>query len=155
MTLTNIPQKDIVKMYHKRFLTKFVVNSNGCWEWKRGLGAGGYGQFYDGKVRRAHRHSYEYFKGKIPKGLVLDHLCRVRNCINPEHLEIVTSKENILRGIGISALNKKKKICKRGHKFIGKNVIYYKKDGKRECRKCKKILGKEYRAKVKNIKKLN
>jgi len=85
----------------------------------------------------AHRVVYEYIKGPIPSGLQLDHLCRVRNCVNPEHLEPVTAKENILRGIGVSAINAKKRFCKRGHEFTIENTIRVpSRPGIRQCRIC-------------------
>lgn len=78
----------------------YSVNSkNGCWEWKRGLMTGGYAIFwYEGKTVKAARFFYEKFIGKIPEGKQLDHLCRNRKCVNPEHLEPVMLVENIRRG---------------------------------------------------------
>jgi hypothetical protein len=71
----------------------------GCWIWKRSLTAKGYGKlFVNGKSVTAHKYIYELHKGSVPDGLVLDHLCRNRNCVNPDHLEPVTQKENVLRG---------------------------------------------------------
>lgn len=88
------------------------------------------------------------FAGKIRKGMQLDHLCRIRHCVNPNHLEVVTPRENILRGFGEGAKNKRKTKCIRGHEFAGKNL---KIDtlGKRVCMKCKRITDKRRRAKAK------
>jgi hypothetical protein len=69
-----------------------------CWLWKRHINGTGYGMVRDGKLRLAHRVYYERAKGPIPEGLTLDHLCRQRHCVNPDHLEAVTLKENIRRG---------------------------------------------------------
>lgn len=69
-----------------------------CWLWKRHLNRSGYGMVQAGKLRLAHRVYYERAKGTIPDGLTLDHLCRNRHCVNPDHLEPVTLKENIQRG---------------------------------------------------------
>jgi hypothetical protein len=82
-----------------RFWNKVAaVKGGGCWYWMAGLFRGGYGQFRFGRNTRAHRVAYEALVGEIPAGLDLDHLCRVRHCVNPEHLEPVTRKENIRRG---------------------------------------------------------
>jgi hypothetical protein len=85
---------------------------SGCWEWQGSLNIGGYGQFYfNRKNHPAHRVSYELHIGPFPAGLVTDHLCRNRKCVNPTHLEAVSLKENTLRGISFSALNAKKTNC--------------------------------------------
>lgn len=72
---------------------------NGCWEWTGPVDHGGYGKFSVGHTYRgAHRWSWEYYRGPIPAGKVIDHLCRNRRCVNPEHLEPVTQRENLRRG---------------------------------------------------------
>ena len=85
-----------------RFVPKYIPEPNsGCWLWVAMLGSGGYGRFKVGnKNVYAHRLSYEHHVGAIPEGLDLDHLCRTRCCVNPTHLEPVTRKENIRRGLG-------------------------------------------------------
>lgn len=78
----------------------------GCWNWKRSLTNMGYARINCGNNSNlAHRYIYEETKGKIPKKMTIDHLCRNRKCINPDHLEVVSLKENIRRGINIK-LNK-------------------------------------------------
>ena len=79
----------------------------GCWNWI-GSKEREYGLFScTGKIQRAHRVSYEYWNGKIPKELQIDHLCRNRSCVNPEHLEAVTARENCRRGLtGSNQTNK-------------------------------------------------
>lgn len=90
-----------------------------CWLWTGALNRGGYGLVsFDSKRRMAHRVAYELVKGPIPKGLVLDHLCRVRNCVNPDHLEPVTNRENVLRGIGLSAIAARRNQCEKGHAYV-------------------------------------
>lgn len=94
-----------------RFWSK-VNKTETCWLWTGALGRNGYGQFFwDGQARAAHRLAYEDLVGPIPKGLQLDHLCRVRHCVNPAHLEPVTARENMLRGESLQAHNAKKELC--------------------------------------------
>ena len=84
----------------QRFLMK-VEKTPTCWLWTAAKQQGGYGMFgakNTKKVVAAHRWSYEHFVGPIPKGMQIDHLCRVRHCVNPAHLEPVTPKENLRRG---------------------------------------------------------
>ena len=88
-----------------RFWEK-VDKTDTCWLWVASCGEYGYGQYkFDGYNYRAHRYSYELKYGNIPDGLVLDHLCRNVKCVNPDHLEIVSVRENIVRG---NTVNNKK-----------------------------------------------
>ncbi len=109
----------------------------GCWLWTGFRYKGHrnpYGMFHiEGKLRRVHRVSYKIANGDIPDGFVIDHLCRNAICVNPTHLEAVTSRENTLRGIGASATNKRKILCKRGHDNWRRRE-----DGTRQCITCKK-----------------
>jgi hypothetical protein len=119
-----------------RFVLRFTVRESGCWEWLGRPDKDGYGIFYvDGKNKKAHRVSYELFRGPIPKGLTIDHLCMNRRCVNPLHLEVVTLKANILRGTSPSARNAKKKSCPQGHPFDEENT-YTSPAGGRHCRSC-------------------
>ena len=108
----------------------------------------GYGRVYfgHGKWRRAHVIEWEKVNGPVPIGLQLDHLCRNRGCINLEHLELVTSKENTLRGIGPTAQNARKNFCKRGHALIFENV-QIKRGRNRSCRECQKLHDNLYKNK--------
>jgi len=121
----------------QRFWLK-VEKTNTCWEWKGGLQGPRYGSFwFNGKQIRAHRFAYELFKGEIPNGLQIDHLCRNRACVNPEHLEIVSCKENVLRGIGVCAKNSKKTHCPRGHELKEDNLDkHHLRIGQRTCKTC-------------------
>lgn len=109
-----------------------------CWLWTAG-GTTGYGTISIGwKSYYVHRLTFEHFRRPVPRGLELDHLCRVRHCVNPWHLEIVTRKENILRGVSFSADNAKKTHCVHGHEFTEENTRVRIRQGsiRRDCREC-------------------
>lgn len=114
-----------------------VSDPAGCWLWTGCLTTMGYGTIRVAGVRhRAHRLSYRLVAGPIPKGLVLDHLCRVRHCVNPAHLEPVTDRENILRGVSVSAQNARATHCIDGHEFTAANTQVVRSTGERRCLKC-------------------
>jgi len=128
-----------------RFMAKVMPEPNtGCWFWTGGLKANGYGLFWLGKVTAAHRASYEHFIGPIPDGLQIDHLCSVKCCVNPDHLEPVTAVENIRRAARSGLLgvgNRKKTHCPRGHKYTPENTYTYTRKGggpSRYCRACQR-----------------
>lgn len=121
----------------ERFHLGYVVSEVGCWQWMKSQKGGGYGAFsVDGRSWRAHRWAYETLVGPIAEGLTLDHLCRNRLCVNPAHLEPVTSGENTRRG---RAARSRSTHCLRGHPFdevntrIESNGRYM----KRSCRICR------------------
>lgn len=121
-------------------ISKYRPDLGPCWLWKPKPGAGGYGTFSisrDGKSRtlRAHRVAYQLCVGPFPEGLVPDHLCRVHACVNPSHLEPVTNRENVLRGIGVTARNASATHCANGHPFNDENTRIDRK-GHRVCRVC-------------------
>lgn len=121
-----------------------------CWRWKGALTHNGYGRFaprLDGVLVRwmAHRAAYELTNGQIPDGLVLDHLCRNRDCCNPAHLEPVPHAVNVLRGESQSAENARKSECVDGHPFSIENT-YITKRGTRHCRACQNRRSREYAA---------
>ena len=122
----------------ERFNKKYIpVTESGCWLWIAGLFDTGYGQFsVNGKPTLAHRFAYIAYIGNIPDGLEIDHLCRVRCCVNPDHMEPVSTKTNVLRGAGVTAINAKKTHCKRGHLFTDENTIKVKSPPGRGCRAC-------------------
>jgi len=114
----------------------------GCWLWCGGLDSRGYGQLgVDGVTLRAHRVAYEAYVGPIPEGLELDHLCRERRCVNPDHLEPVTRSVNVRRGLAPevnAARNLAKTHCPHGHPYEGDNVRVHP-NGGRSCRTCDRI----------------
>jgi hypothetical protein len=122
-----------------RFHRSYVCNlETGCWDWIRGtFQQTGYGSFRKngGNQGTAHAFSYDLHKGTVPTGLELDHLRRNRACCNPDHLEAVTHRENILRGVGLSAIRAKQTHCIHGHPFDEENT-YYTKRGGRDCKQC-------------------
>lgn len=123
------------------FFSRIVgVTSAGCWQWSRPA-PDGYGQFAAGSAGLsipAHRWAYEFLIGAIPDGLVIDHLCRNRACVNPWHVDPVPNGLNVLRGEGPAAVNARRAECPRGHAFDVANT-YVTPDGRRQCRTCMAI----------------
>lgn len=129
----------------ERFREKYTVDAeSGCWLWHGCTIPAGYGAMkIDGEMVGAHRWAYERFIGPIPDGMVIDHLCRTRNCVNPQHMEPVSNVKNVMRGNGIGARNSRKTHCKHGHPFAGDNLIIEKRGGGRtgrRCRQCTRIM---------------
>ncbi len=117
----------------------YLVDENGCWIWQLGLTGPGktqdlkYGQKWDKEKQkqvRAHKWYYEQVKGSVPEGMWLYHLCRVCKCVNPDHLEAVTPRENIMSGDHVQ-----KKYCKNGHARVSENQ-FVEKSGRTRCRPC-------------------
>jgi len=128
----------------ERFLAKIRVEDRGyktaCWVWAASKYSDGYGQFGVSPKHQigSHRFAYNYWVGPIPDGLELDHLCRVRECCNPEHLEPVTHKVNMLRGLAAEVTirrQRSKSHCPYGHPYAGHN-LYLTSNGWRQCRAC-------------------
>jgi hypothetical protein len=136
-----------------RFWAK-VDFSDGCWEWTASRRSDGYAQFkVDGRTVLVHRLAYELVVGPIPEGLTLDHLCRNRACVNPDHLEPVTHRENVLRGENFSAVNAAATHCANGHPFDEANTYTYPagKGGQthRACRACNRAAAARYKERQK------
>ena len=154
MAVRNTLTFDIATL-DKYVLQKFAIDPNsGCWLWEGHVSPGGYGsvRLRLGKGKWAtfnvHKITYQAYKGIVPEGLFLDHLCRTRSCGNPNHLEAVTPSVNGLRGV-IGHINKQRASerthCINGHEYTEENT-YMKKatqksSGGRQCRECKKTWG--------------
>lgn len=113
------------------------IPESGCWLWMGAVNKKGYGTYHpkEGLLISMHRWFYEKYKGPIPEGLVIDHKCRVRSCVNPDHLETVTNIENVMRGESSPAKKARQTHCKRGHLLSEDNLIKTV-SGFRECKKC-------------------
>lgn len=132
----------------ERFWAKTRVEDRGyetpCLTWIAYVLPNGYGRFqWNGEVRGAHVVAYEVRHGEIPKRLdgdraVVDHLCRNRDCVNVDHMELVTNRVNILRGETIIAANAAKTHCPRGHEYTPENTYVHPTGGDRHCRICMK-----------------
>lgn len=126
-----------------RFYAK-IKRSDKCWEWTASILANGYGQFHAPSTTLAHRFSYELHKGPIPDGLVIDHLCRNRRCVNPEHLEAVPQRVNLLRGETLNASEVMRSTCPSGHPYDVANTRLYR--GRRVCKSCEAPKSARHRA---------
>lgn len=132
----------------ERFTEHTRAVENGCIEWTAYRGENGYGRFYvDGRGALAHRWAYETAKGAIPEGMQIDHLCRNRACVNPDHLEPVTGSENVRRAVAASPQTwgaSRVTFCPRGHEYTEENT--YTSDGGhgRTCLTCKRMLGRRH-----------
>ena len=126
----------------QRMLDKIMpVTESGCWIWMASHTKEGYGTTsWHGKQNVAHRVIWSIVNGPIPLGLHIDHLCRVRPCVNPAHMELVTQRENILRGVGPSAIHATKTQCPRGHAFTPENTFRQRVGHRiqRSCRECRR-----------------
>ena len=124
-----------------------IVDS-GCWEWTGCKDQKGYGMLSrGGKTHRAHRWVYEAVVSKIGDGLTIDHLCRNRACVNPDHLEPVAVVENVMRGEGVCVQNSRKTHCKNGHALSVDNLVASS-HGKRVCKKCHADAVIRYRSRI-------
>lgn len=139
-SIKNIPKEIVSKA-----LTNFTIGEGGCMVWAGNLSKNGYGKMsLGGESLLVHRVSYEHSVGPIEIGMVIDHLCRNRACINPDHLDQCTIGENVMRGDTIGARNKAATHCKRGHEFTEANTVYLTRGG-RVCKTCAYAANKKVR----------
>lgn len=137
-----VPLRPLDEQELLRFESK-IHRTESCWLWIGSMDGAGYGRFsFEGSASRlAHRIAYTHWHGPIPDGLSLDHLCRVRNCVNPDHLEPVTHAENIRRGMS-GWDHAAKTECPKGHPYDEKNT-YHGTNG-RACRECQREHQRNY-----------
>jgi hypothetical protein len=126
-----------------RFWSKVACAESGCWEWTGSKHRKGYGTYWDGKTRLAHRYSYRALVGEIPGDRQIDHLCKNTKCVNPAHLDVVTPAENIRRS-GVAAARRRicaaVTHCPHGHEYTPENTrISPKRPNDRSCRECHRI----------------
>lgn len=127
----------------QRFL-QYVDRTDSCWLWTGGINQHGYSKFWDGqKLTSGHRTSFALFVGPLVDGMEIDHLCRVRHCVNPAHLEQVTPRTNVVRSVSPAAINAAKTECASGHPLAGENLILSP-EGYRYCRECRRRWAREY-----------
>lgn len=120
-----------------RFLASTKAGPGGCWQWTGYLMPNGYARIsVDGERQYAHRVAYEAFAAPIPASLVIDHLCRNHGCVNPDHLDAVTQRVNVLCGESRAAARARQVACIRGHRFDNANT-YRAANGTRKCRRCR------------------
>lgn len=123
--------------------------NTGCWLWLGTIDFGGYSQIkFNGRSVSAHRVMYELVNGELPSEVHLDHLCRTRSCVNPEHLDEVSLVENVARGTSDAAVVIRTGYCKRGHEFVGRNVRVRALTGERQCAECRRELSRTPKARA-------
>lgn len=131
-----------------RYFSKVDMRSaDDCWLWTAQVRKGGYGGFRLGRYQFAHQAAIIFDGREIPQGMVVDHICRNRLCVNPRHLRVVTVQQNSTENsVAIAAVNAAKTHCLHGHALSGRNLIV-RKSGGRDCRKCLNTRQKRYAVK--------
>lgn len=116
----------------EKTLKKYSYDVGTCRLWMRSTNLRGYGELgYKGYSTSVHIHAYKLWRGEVPKDMTVNHLCRHKACINPDHLEVTSRIQNKIKGA------KRNLICLNGHRLLQNSIIcYFKKTGQRECKKC-------------------
>jgi hypothetical protein len=128
----------------RRFFAKVTLTLTGCWLWT-GATTRGYGRFsLHGRLCLAHAVLAAWVGKQLPPGWEWDHLCRVRHCVRPSHLEAVPHRVNVLRGVAPTAINARKVACDAGHPLSGGN-LYRDSRGARQCRVCRAESSRKWR----------
>lgn len=143
---THTPRPTLRKRFDARWI---LAEETGCWMWTGPLDKGGYGAFQIGHNPRleklAHRAAWKVYRGEIPPKMCIDHICRVRSCVNPDHMRLVTRAQNTMENsLSVQARNAAKTHCSKGHPFSGANLVIRNYTGRpeRECRTCKQAAGR-------------
>lgn len=128
-----------------------IEMTGSCWIWTGTVNRSGHGMSckkpkFGINSALVHRIFYETMVEHIPQGMEIDHLCRNPPCCNPSHMQVVTSKENFLRGNNPCAINSRKTHCPKGHELIPENLTQ-RKNGRRECKECLRLRSQKYRNK--------
>ena len=141
--LSEITIEMLERQITKTFLSNIKIpNDSNCWIWTGYKDKDGYGTFgFQYKAWKAHRFSYMLYNDELDSNLPLDHLCRNPSCVNPEHLEQITLRENVLRGISPPAIHARNTPCIHGHELSEGNYYVTRKNG-RQCKKCTQQRGK-------------
>lgn len=144
-TTTGIGAIRTLPSHMDRFFSHVQADGD-CWIWTSSLSSDGYAHFYLASRRgvRGHRWIYELLRAEIPDGLFLDHLCRRPACVNPWHLEPVTNRENVLRGMSPNAIACRTGQCPRGHSLADAYVGRSGRSGRRTCRPCQQTRYRAY-----------
>lgn len=150
MSRVAIPESVALIAAVERILAGSVAGRNGCVLWTGHVNHAGYGYIsVKHRKKSVHRLAFSGFKGAIPEGLEIDHLCRVRNCVNPVHLEAVTHSENLLR-------SERRRIaigdkCANGHTY-SEETLYLRPDGRQVCKPCKQTVSRNSKRRMRAIK---
>lgn len=144
----------------QRVKRNIKIDVKGCWVWQRTISKNGYGGawlktgYRQGINTSAHRVSYLAFKGEIPARYQIDHLCKVRSCVNPEHLEAVTPRENVMRSDAKFKEQMRRTHCPQGHEYTVENTYYRPSRAGGVCRNCKQCFYERNKARYELRKKI-